>query len=159
MISTWAETWYKYGRIPTSCIRREKAITHWSGLSACGYRACRAAPGDAGGVSGSFLLLSEGKFMVQASRSFLRMGRLWSWRVQVPFLKPSHLDNERRAESFLCRAAVKNKKSLWEWKDDYGEKFSERFHLLNVYWKKRKKTPQCGLVFLVHVGWLVVRLS
>lgn len=29
--------------------------------------------------------------------------------MQVPFLKPSHLDNERRAESFLCGAAVKNK--------------------------------------------------
>lgn len=29
--------------------------------------------------------------------------------MQVPFLKPSHLANERRAESFLCRAAVKNK--------------------------------------------------
>lgn len=45
----------------------------WSGLSACSYRACRAAPGAAGGVSGSFLL-SEGAFMVQASQSFFKNG-------------------------------------------------------------------------------------
>lgn len=87
-------------------IRCEKAIKLNVEVASwlCSDWACQAAPELVGGVSGSFLL-SEGAFIA----SFWRMGRLWSWRVQVPFLKLSHLDNERRAESFLCCAAVKKK--------------------------------------------------